>query len=207
MESGAFQELPVKFRLLMRLLSIPPDRDNLLAIMALDKLQPNGIDDTEYADISNHGDATSRTPRLDPHGLPLVPQPSADPMDPLNWKLWLKVMVLVEVSVLSFLALLSASLIVSCLSISGTTWTESKRPLSRLLDTCVCATVRIRPPQSCRDRICNERLRPLCRHLHHNMEPHLLRLRYTPCLHHLYRHRYRHVCRFGCGPLLRRAAS
>src|SRR3569833_3442414 len=154
MESGAFQELPVKFRLLMRLLSIPPDRDNLLAIMALDKLQPNGIDDTEYADISNHGDATSRTPRLDPHGLPLVPQPSADPMDPLNWKLWLKVMVLVEVSVLSFLALLSASHIVSCLSISGTTLTESKGPRGRRRGAGGGAAGRGRPPRAGRGRGC-----------------------------------------------------
>jgi hypothetical protein len=52
------------------------------------------------------------TPYYDMHGLPLVPQPSADPMDPLNWKPWIKILVLVQVSILSFVALLSASLIV-----------------------------------------------------------------------------------------------
>lgn len=51
--------------------------------------------------------------RRDRHGLLLVPQPSQDPRDPLNWKPWLKIMVLAEISLLSFLSLLSAALIVS----------------------------------------------------------------------------------------------
>lgn len=61
------------------------------------------------SDAPNHTDI-----RLirDQHGIPLIPQPSSDPMDPLNWKLWIKIMVLAEISLLSFLALLSASLIV-----------------------------------------------------------------------------------------------
>jgi hypothetical protein len=52
-----------------------------------------------------------RAVRCDYHEIPLVPQPSSDPMDPLNWKPWIKSIVLVEVSLLSFLSLLSASLI------------------------------------------------------------------------------------------------
>lgn len=51
--------------------------------------------------------------KSDKHGLPLIPQPSEDPMDPLNWKPWIKYLVLGQVSLLSFTALLSASLIVS----------------------------------------------------------------------------------------------
>lgn len=50
--------------------------------------------------------------KLDPRGLPLSPQPTNDPKDPLNWNRWLKLMVLAEVSIFSFLALFSASLIV-----------------------------------------------------------------------------------------------
>lgn len=50
--------------------------------------------------------------KLDPRGLPLSPQPTDDPKDPLNWNRWLKLMVLAEVSIFSFLALFSASLIV-----------------------------------------------------------------------------------------------
>lgn len=50
--------------------------------------------------------------KLDPRGLPLSPQPTDDPKDPLNWNRWLKLMVLAEVSLFSFLALFSASLIV-----------------------------------------------------------------------------------------------
>lgn len=51
--------------------------------------------------------------KLDKRGMPLVPQPTSDPLDPLNWSLWLKILVLLQVSLLAFLALFSASLIVS----------------------------------------------------------------------------------------------
>ncbi len=82
-----------------------------------DKEQDSGWD-VEH--VSSRNGSGSQQPeehveaavKLDPRGLPLSPQPSDDPMDPLNWKPWLKIMVLAEVSVLSFLALLSASLIV-----------------------------------------------------------------------------------------------
>lgn len=50
--------------------------------------------------------------RLDKRGIPVVPQPTADPLDPLNWSLWLKILVLLQVSLLAFVALFSASLIV-----------------------------------------------------------------------------------------------
>ena len=56
--------------------------------------------------------------RLDKNGIPLVPQPTSDPLDPLNWSPWLKILVLLQVSLLAFLALFSASLIVSSQLIS-----------------------------------------------------------------------------------------
>ncbi|OAA58653.1 Major facilitator superfamily domain protein [Niveomyces insectorum RCEF 264] len=42
-------------------------------------------------------------PKLDPHGLPLVPQPSKFKDDPLNWPRWLKWAVLLQVSFMAFL--------------------------------------------------------------------------------------------------------
>ncbi|KAK5126327.1 hypothetical protein LTR85_010563 [Meristemomyces frigidus] len=42
-------------------------------------------------------------PKLDPHGFPLRPQPTSDPLDPLNWPYWLKLAVLLQVSFLAFL--------------------------------------------------------------------------------------------------------
>ncbi|CRG86014.1 Polyamine transporter 3 [Talaromyces islandicus] len=69
-------------------------------------------------------------PRRDRNGLLLLPQASQDPRDPLNWKPWLKIMVLAEISLLSFLSLLSASLI-----------TPNFQPLSRYLDRPLGQTV------------------------------------------------------------------
>jgi hypothetical protein len=60
--------------------------------------------------------------KLDNHGFPLVPQPSEHKTDPLNWNKWLKIAVLAQISAISFLSLLAASLIVSpqsMTSISG----------------------------------------------------------------------------------------
>ncbi|KAK4542163.1 hypothetical protein LTR36_007010 [Oleoguttula mirabilis] len=49
--------------------------------------------------------------KRDKDGLPLVPQPTDDPLDPLNWHPWIKLLVLFEVSVFTLLTLLSASVI------------------------------------------------------------------------------------------------
>ncbi|KAF8519537.1 MFS general substrate transporter [Gautieria morchelliformis] len=49
--------------------------------------------------------------KLDTNGLPLIPQPSDDPADPLNWPLKLKIFVLVQVSFLAALGTMNASVI------------------------------------------------------------------------------------------------
>ncbi|KAF8519538.1 MFS general substrate transporter [Gautieria morchelliformis] len=49
--------------------------------------------------------------KLDTNGLPLIPQPSDDPADPLNWPLKLKILVLVQVSFLAALGTLNTSII------------------------------------------------------------------------------------------------
>ncbi|KAL1863853.1 hypothetical protein VTK73DRAFT_6353 [Phialemonium thermophilum] len=81
----------------------------------MDEMEKGQVRDVEDADrptdSEDRNDAARAGLRLDPSGLPLSPQPSSDPMDPLNWKLSVKLVVLAEVSILSFLALLSASLI------------------------------------------------------------------------------------------------
>ena len=51
--------------------------------------------------------------KVDNRGIALVPQPTSDPLDPLNWSPCLKTIVLLQVSLLAFLSLFSASLIVS----------------------------------------------------------------------------------------------
>jgi hypothetical protein len=47
--------------------------------------------------------------RLDKTGLPLVPQPTVHPDDPLNWSPYLKLLVALQVSWLSFLGPMSAA--------------------------------------------------------------------------------------------------
>ncbi|KAF1985784.1 MFS general substrate transporter, partial [Aulographum hederae CBS 113979] len=49
----------------------------------------------------------------DPNGVPLVPQPSTDPLDPLNFPHRKKIAILAQVSLASFFAYFSASLIVA----------------------------------------------------------------------------------------------
>lgn len=49
----------------------------------------------------------------DPYGLPLVPQPSSDPMDPLNWSQRLKILVVVQTSMIAFTTQFCDGLVVS----------------------------------------------------------------------------------------------
>jgi hypothetical protein len=51
--------------------------------------------------------------KLDKYGFPLVPQPLEHKMDPLDWSTWLKMAIIVQISTISFLSLLAASLIVT----------------------------------------------------------------------------------------------
>jgi hypothetical protein len=46
---------------------------------------------------------TPRSLKLDQHGLPLIPQPSDDPLDPLNWSQGWKWFILLQASTLAFL--------------------------------------------------------------------------------------------------------
>ncbi|OQV06444.1 hypothetical protein CLAIMM_11006 [Cladophialophora immunda] len=78
---------------------------------ASEKLQVATIESANSSDIIKedvHAGAGFSAIHRDSHGLPLIPQPSDDPLDPLNWKFWVKLVVLTEISLLSFLALLSA---------------------------------------------------------------------------------------------------
>lgn len=50
-------------------------------------------------------------PKLDKHGLPLIPQPSDDPSDPLNWPQWLKIAILLQVSAVALIGPLNQAVI------------------------------------------------------------------------------------------------
>lgn len=50
---------------------------------------------------------------LDKFGFPLLPQPLDDPRDPLTWSRTVKIKILVQISLLSFLSLFTAYAIVS----------------------------------------------------------------------------------------------
>ena len=72
-----------------------------------DKIENGAQPGTTESPITNEDELL-----LDKHGFPLVPQPSANSMDPLNWSYLLKIAVLAQVSLISFLSLLSAAMIV-----------------------------------------------------------------------------------------------
>ena len=83
-----------------------------------DKAEASAAEDrSQNSGTVKHDEDTRDPVKMDPRGLPLSPQPTDDPKDPLNWNRWLKLMVLAEVSLFSFLALFSASLIVRVLSL------------------------------------------------------------------------------------------
>ncbi|KIK55037.1 hypothetical protein GYMLUDRAFT_888121 [Collybiopsis luxurians FD-317 M1] len=56
-------------------------------------------------------DEISKTLKVDRNGLPLSPQPSDDPEDPLNWPLSYRIFVLLQVSLLSALGTLNTAII------------------------------------------------------------------------------------------------
>ncbi|KAF9445497.1 MFS general substrate transporter, partial [Macrolepiota fuliginosa MF-IS2] len=49
--------------------------------------------------------------KIDNNGLPLIPQPTASPLDPLNYPNWLKYTILAEVSALGFISGLCGTLL------------------------------------------------------------------------------------------------
>ncbi|KAK7538083.1 major facilitator superfamily domain-containing protein [Phyllosticta citribraziliensis] len=66
-------------------------------------------DYTTFVHVQPHVDELAL--KLDKHGIPLSPQPSAEPKDSLNCPKWLKWVVLVQISALSFTTYLSASMV------------------------------------------------------------------------------------------------
>ncbi|KAJ7134234.1 MFS general substrate transporter [Mycena epipterygia] len=56
-------------------------------------------------------EASPEGAKLDKYGLPLIPQPSSDPSDPLNFPQWLKIAVLLQVSFIAGLGPLNQAVI------------------------------------------------------------------------------------------------
>lgn len=82
----------------------------------MDNLKVEDAQDAVWVEAAaeRQGEKSDLAPlKLDKHGFPLVPQPSEHKMDPLNWSAWLKMAILVQISTISFLSLLAASMIVS----------------------------------------------------------------------------------------------
>ncbi|KAH8819360.1 major facilitator superfamily domain-containing protein [Xylogone sp. PMI_703] len=65
----------------------------------------------EVEGLQLSGDVQEESIKLDQHGMPLVPQPTDDPLDPLNWPSWLKFTTLIQVSLIACFGLLGAALI------------------------------------------------------------------------------------------------
>ncbi|KAJ7505735.1 MFS general substrate transporter [Mycena galericulata] len=60
---------------------------------------------------SLHKEDSDAETKLDKHGLPLIPQPSSDPSDPLNFPQWLKIAILLQVSFIAGLGPLNQAVI------------------------------------------------------------------------------------------------
>ncbi|KAG9248343.1 major facilitator superfamily domain-containing protein [Calycina marina] len=82
----------------------------------------NGVtshDDEKYLQQAKDVSADGSRPKLDGHGLPLVPQPSHFKDDPLNWPSWLKWAVLIQVGTMAFLGPYNAALVNPSLVLLG----------------------------------------------------------------------------------------
>ncbi|KAK5167587.1 uncharacterized protein LTR77_007286 [Saxophila tyrrhenica] len=61
--------------------------------------------------VENNSQTTPSTLKLDRHGLPLAPQPSDHPDDPLNWSIFYKIYIALLISLLGFVVQMGAALI------------------------------------------------------------------------------------------------
>ncbi|KAJ7902556.1 MFS general substrate transporter [Mycena olivaceomarginata] len=69
------------------------------------------VQDAESQDVHINLGQPGQILKLDKTGLPLVPQPSDDPSDPLNFPQWLKIAILLQVSFLALLGPLNQATI------------------------------------------------------------------------------------------------
>jgi hypothetical protein len=68
----------------------------------LTDVERSSVDVEKDASAAGSASDVTSTLKLDHHGLPLVPQPTDDPNDPLNWSYTKKYSILAIVSILSF---------------------------------------------------------------------------------------------------------
>jgi hypothetical protein len=67
--------------------------------------------DAERSSVEKGSIEVESSLKLDHHGLPLVPQPSDDPNDPLNWSYTKKYFILIILTALSLFSIFSFALI------------------------------------------------------------------------------------------------
>ncbi|KAF4620386.1 hypothetical protein D9613_000961 [Agrocybe pediades] len=78
-------------------------------LYTLTQLLTMALDDEYVGEAEKEGLAIRV--KLDGNGLPLIPQPSDSPLDPLNYPNWIKYAILLQVSFLAFLATLNVAII------------------------------------------------------------------------------------------------
>ncbi|KAJ7081621.1 MFS general substrate transporter [Mycena belliarum] len=67
--------------------------------------------ESQIAESLHQEDGSPERAILDKHGLPLIPQPSSDPSDPLNFPQWLKIAILLQVSFIAGLGPLNQAVV------------------------------------------------------------------------------------------------
>jgi hypothetical protein len=118
--------------------------------MSENKFENDAEDELHLEVVTDRGDDKSAVSlKLDKHGLPLVPQPSDHKMDPLNWSIWLKLAVLAQISVISFLSLFAGSLIVGEVDVHN-----SQVFLTLRVDTGIPTALDISASKFGADRLC-----------------------------------------------------
>ncbi|KAF9446143.1 MFS general substrate transporter [Macrolepiota fuliginosa MF-IS2] len=76
-------------------------------------MSPDKLDlDEKHQSLEHRENSAAGTIiKLDSTGLPLIPQPNASETDPLNYPIWLKLLILFQVSILAFLATLNVAIV------------------------------------------------------------------------------------------------
>lgn len=77
--------------------------------MALTKHVDSAVRASSGEKYESNGDRQSTGLKRSAEGIILVPQPSSDPADPLNWPMWRKIVILAIVSLSGFIGIAAAT--------------------------------------------------------------------------------------------------
>lgn len=108
------------------------------SVVSTTEKQPDAVEDSVASNSNN--DSTSAEQHLtkrSPKGIVLVPQPSDDPADPLNWPMWRKVVVLSIVSLASFIGIAQSLANQSGFFVQGAVYHKTAVQLSYSVSTAI----------------------------------------------------------------------